>query len=72
MARASERVQKIMMTLIMIPMWINFLIRPTLDDHPCRTPHLQRPLTALGLGGLHISGTEGAVVIAWFTTTFPI
>ena len=64
MARSSERRQKVMMTLIMIPMWMNFLIRTyawmtILQD----TGILNSALTALGLGKLHIIGTESAVVI---------
>ena len=64
MARAGSRAQKIMMTLIMIPMWMNFLIRTyawmtILQD----TGILNGLLSALGLGRVHIIGTEGAVVI---------
>ena len=64
MARASEKRQKLMMTLIMIPMWMNFLIRTyawmtILQD----TGILNSVLTTLGLGRVHIIGTEGAVVI---------
>ena len=64
MARSSERRQKVMMTLIMIPMWMNFLIRTyawmtILQD----TGILNSVLTAIGIGKLHIIGTESAVVI---------
>ena len=64
MARAKERTQKIMMTLIMLPMWMNFLIRTyawmtILQD----TGILNSLLSALGLGKVHIIGTEAAVVI---------
>ncbi len=64
MSRAGEKAQKIMMTLIMIPMWMNFLIRTyawmtILQD----TGILNGLLTALGLGRIHIIGTESAVVI---------
>ncbi|MBR4425721.1 MAG: ABC transporter permease, partial [Oscillospiraceae bacterium] len=64
MARASARRQKLMMTLIMIPMWMNFLIRTyawmtILQD----TGILNGFLAALGLGRVHIIGTESAVVI---------
>jgi spermidine/putrescine transport system permease protein len=64
MARASDRSQKIMMTLIMIPMWMNFLIRTyawmtILQD----TGILNGFLTALGFGRVHIIGTESAVII---------
>jgi len=64
MARASARGQKLMMTLIMIPMWMNFLIRTyawmtILQD----TGILNGLLAWLGLGRVHIIGTESAVVI---------
>ena len=64
MARSSERKQKIMMIFIMIPMWMNFLIRTyawmtILQD----TGILNSLLQAIGLGKLHIIGTESAVVI---------
>ena len=64
MARSGERAQKIMMTLVMIPMWMNFLIRTyawmtILQD----TGILNGFLDALGFGTVHIIGTEGAVVV---------
>ena len=64
MARAKARTQKIMVTLIMIPMWMNFLIRTyawmtILQD----TGIFNGLLSALGLGTVHIIGTEAAVVI---------
>ena len=64
MARASEKRQKLMMTLIMIPMWMNFLIRTyawmtILQD----TGILNNFFGLLGLGRVHIIGTESAVVI---------
>ncbi len=63
-SRASDRAQKTMMTLIMIPMWMNFLIRTyawmtILQD----TGILNNLLAALHLGRVHIIGTETAVVI---------
>jgi len=64
MSRARPRVQKTMMTLIMIPMWMNFLIRTyawmtILQD----TGILNNLLAAVGLGRIRIIGTETAVVI---------
>ena len=64
MSRAKERTQKTMVTLIMIPMWMNFLIRTyawmtILQD----TGILNGFLSALGLGTVHIIGTEAAVII---------
>ena len=63
-ARAQPRAQKMIITLIMIPMWMNFLIRTyawmtILQD----TGLLNNLFSALGLGRAHIIGTEGAVVI---------
>ena len=64
MAKASGRVQKTMVTLIMIPMWMNFLIRTyawmtILQD----TGIFNGLLDMVGLGPVHIIGTEAAVVI---------
>jgi spermidine/putrescine transport system permease protein len=72
MARAKARTQSILLTLIMIPMWMNFLIRTyawmtILQD----TGILNGILSALGLGRLHIIGTESAVVIGMVYDYFP-
>ena len=69
---ASERTQSILITLIMIPMWMNFLIRTyawmtILQD----TGILNGFLSLLGLGRIHIIGTEGAVVIGMVYDYFP-
>ena len=71
-ARASGRAQKILITLIMIPMWMNFLIRTyawmtILQD----TGLLNSGLEALGLGRVHIIGTESAVAIGMIYDYFP-
>ena len=63
-SRASPKAQKTMMTLIMIPMWMNFLIRTyawmtILQD----TGILNNFLAKLHLGRIHIIGTETAVII---------
>ena len=62
-SRASEKAQKTMITLIMIPMWMNFLIRTyawmtILQD----TGILNGFLGMLGISTIHIIGTEAAVV----------
>ena len=62
-SRTSEKAQKTMITLIMIPMWMNFLIRTyawmtILQD----TGILNGFLGMLGIGTIHIIGTEAAVV----------
>lgn len=64
MSRAKEKTQKTMMTLIMIPMWMNFLIRTyawmtILQD----TGIINGLLGKLGLGPIHVIGTETAVII---------
>lgn len=64
MARAKPRTQKIFLTIIMIPMWMNFLIRTyawmtILQD----TGIFNNFLTLLHLPNIHIIGTEAAVVI---------
>ena len=61
---ASPRVQKVMITLIMVPMWMNFLIRTyawmtILQD----TGILNSLFSLLHLPTVHIIGTQGAVVI---------
>ena len=71
-SRAAPRAQKIMITLIMIPMWMNFLIRTyawmtILQD----TGILNGFLSMLGLGRMHIIGTEAAVVIGMVYDYFP-
>ena len=72
MARAKPRTQSILLTLIMIPMWMNFLIRTyawmtILQD----TGILNGFLSALHLGRIHIIGTESAVVIGMVYDYFP-
>ncbi len=64
MARAEPKVQKTFMTIIMIPMWMNFLIRTyawmtILQDKGI----FNNILSALHLPSVHIIGTEAAVVI---------
>ena len=71
-SKASERTQKILITLIMIPMWMNFLIRTyawmtILQD----TGILNGLLARIGLGQVHIIGTEAAVIIGMVYDYFP-
>ncbi len=71
-ARAGARTQKILITLIMIPMWMNFLIRTyawmtILQD----TGILNGFLSSIGLKRVHIIGTEAAVVIGMVYDYFP-
>ena len=63
-AHASAKVQSILITVIMIPMWMNFLIRTyawmvILQDKGI----LNSGLGLLGLGPIHVIGTETAVII---------
>ena len=72
MARAGEKTQKTMVTLIMIPMWMNFLIRTyawmtILQD----TGILNSLIGRLGFGPVHIIGTETAVIIGMVYDYFP-
>ena len=72
MARAGERVQKTMVTLIMIPMWMNFLIRTyawmtILQD----TGIINGILGKFGISPIHIIGTETAVIIGMVYDYFP-
>lgn len=72
MARSSAKAQKIFVTLIMIPMWMNFLIRTyawmtILQD----TGILNGFLSFFGLGPVHIIGTEAAVIIGMVYDYFP-
>ena len=71
-ARAPAKTQSILITLIMIPMWMNFLIRTyawmtILQD----TGILNGFLGMLHLGKVHIIGTETAVVIGMVYDYFP-
>ncbi len=63
-AHATPRVQSILITIIMIPMWMNFLIRTyawmvILQDKGI----MNNILSLVGLGPVHVIGTETAVVI---------
>ena len=71
-SRSSQRTQNILITLIMIPMWMNFLIRTyawmtILQD----TGILNGFLSTLGIGTVHIIGTEAAVIIGMVYDYFP-
>ena len=71
-SRTDSRVQSILITLIMIPMWMNFLIRTyawmtILQD----TGIFNGILSALKLRSVHIIGTESAVIIGMVYDYFP-
>jgi spermidine/putrescine transport system permease protein len=72
MSRAAPKIQKTFMTILMIPMWMNFLIRTyawmtILQD----TGIFNNFLGLLHLPGVHIIGTEAAVVIGMVYDYFP-
>lgn len=72
MARAKEKTQKTMVTLIMIPMWMNFLIRTyawmtILQD----TGIINGILAKFRLNPIHVIGTETAVIIGMVYDYFP-
>lgn len=72
MARAKPRTQKTLVTLVMIPMWMNFLIRTyawmtILQD----TGILNTMLGQIGFKPIHIIGTETAVIIGMVYDYFP-
>lgn len=63
-SRMKPKMQKTMITVIMIPMWMNFLIRTyawmtILQDTGILNTFLGKP----GIGPFHIIGTQSAVVI---------
>ena len=72
MTTLGDRAQKIMMVLIMIPMWMNFLIRTyawmtILQD----TGIINVLLGRIGIKPMHIIGTEAAVTIGMVYDYFP-
>lgn len=71
-SRSSAKAQKTLITIIMIPMWMNFLIRTyawmtILQD----TGIFNGLLELLGVAPVHIIGTEAAVVIGMVYDFFP-
>ena len=71
-SKCSPRTQKVLMMLLMLPMWMNLLIRTysmmaILDDGG----FLNHLLGALGLGELHIVGTAPAVIFGMVYNFLP-
>lgn len=71
-SRAKKQTQKTMVTLIMIPMWMNFLIRTyawmtILQDKGI----FNNMIGFFGLEPLHIIGTEAAVITGMVYDYFP-
>lgn len=72
MARSNANVQRTMMILVMLPMWMNLLIRTysmmiLLQD----TGIINSVLTALKLPELHMINTQGAVVLGMVYNYIP-
>ena len=74
LSRTSPKVQSVLITIIMIPMWMNFLIRTyawmtILQDKGIVLNALR--MLGLELGNFHLIGTETAVVIGMVYDYFP-
>jgi spermidine/putrescine transport system permease protein len=72
LSKERPRVQRFLLMLIMLPMWMNFLLRTyawmsILEN----TGLLNRLLTAVGLPTLHIINTPGAVVVGMVYNFLP-
>lgn len=72
MARSGQRGQKVLMMLLMLPMWTNLLIRTysmmaIMDEGGI----LNGMLTAMGLSKVHLIGTKGAVIFGMAYDFFP-
>ncbi len=72
MARSSANVQRTMMMLCMLPMWMNLLIRTysmmiLMQD----TGIINSALNALGIGSIHMINTQGAVVFGMIYNYIP-
>lgn len=72
LSKTTVTTQRIMMMLIMLPMWINFLLRTyawmSLLEN---TGLINRLLLFLGLPTMHIINTEGAVVLGMVYNYLP-
>lgn len=72
MARTTANVQRTMMILVMLPMWMNLLIRTysmmiIMQD----TGIINTALEAIGLGKVHMINTEAAVVLGMVYNYIP-
>ncbi len=71
-AQGTERRQNVMIMLVMLPMWMNFLLRTyawmtLLEDNGL----LNNALAAIGLGRIHMINTQGAVVLGMIYNYIP-
>ena len=72
MAKSGPNTKKVLMILLMLPMWTNLLIRTysmmaIMDDGGI----LNGVLTSLGLAKVHLIGTKGAVIFGMAYDFFP-
>ncbi len=72
MTKASPKTQKILIMLVMLPQWLNFLIRTyswmaLLED----TGIINNLLTAIGLDPVHMINTSGAVILGMVYNYLP-
>ncbi len=71
-ARMTEKVQRTMVMIVMLPMWMNFLLRTyawmsLLEDKG----FINQFLGLLGLGPMHMINTDGAVVLGMVYNFLP-
>ena len=71
-SRATGRVQQTMVMIIMLPMWMNFLLRTyawmsLLEDKGL----INQLLTAIGLQPVHMINTDGAVILGMVYNFLP-
>ena len=72
MTKASPKTQKILIMLVMLPQWLNFLIRTyswmaILED----TGIINNILTSMGLETVHMINTSGAVILGMVYNYLP-
>ena len=72
MTKASPKTQKILIMLVMLPQWLNFLIRTyswmaILED----TGIINTILDAIGIGPIHMINTSGAVILGMVYNYLP-
>jgi len=72
LTKMQPRTQKVLIMLVMLPMWMNLLIRTysmmaILDDGG----FLNNILSSLGLGTVHVIGTPGAVIFGMVYNFLP-
>ncbi len=72
LSKSKASTQKIMMMLVMLPMWMNFLIRTyswmaILED----TGFINQILAKIGLGPVHMINTSGAVILGMVYNFLP-